>query len=227
MKNQNKLPDDYVPALGFGWLTSIYDPVVQLTTRDSFVKRRIIEHACFDDGMKVLDLASGTGTLAIMIKQSTSSVDVIGVDGDPKILEIAQTKANKANVRVAFDRALATSMPYPDSRFHRVVSTLFFHHLSRTAKLEALTEVYRVLKPGGKLLIGDWSKPSGPVMRLLFYPIQWLDGFATTQDNVAGKLPAIIEAANFENVKLMETVNTVFGTLGIYIASKPDPLRQS
>ena len=227
MRKQNKLPDDYVPALGFSWLTLIYDPIVKITTRDTFVKRCIIEHACFDDGMKVLDLASGTGTLAIMIKQSMSSVDVTGVDGDPKILEIAQTKANKANVRVAFDRAMATSMPYTDNSFHRVVSTLFFHHLTRTAKLEALTEVYRVLKPGGRLLIGDWGKPSGPLMRLLFYPIQWLDGFATTRDNVEGKLPAIIEAAGFEDVKLMETINTVFGTLGIYSASKHEPLRQS
>ena len=41
MAKNTELPDGYVPALGFSWLTSIYDPVVQLTTRDMFVKKAL------------------------------------------------------------------------------------------------------------------------------------------------------------------------------------------
>jgi len=214
------LPDDYVPALGYDWMTAIYDPVVQLTTRDTLVKRRLIEQANLDDGMKVLDLASGTGTLSVMIKQSMSSVDVTGVDGDPKILKIAQSKAKAANVRIDFDQALATELPYPDSSFHRVMSTLFFHHLNGSAKVEALSEVFRVLMPGGRLIVADWGKPTGLLMRLLFYPIRWLDGFETTQDNVEGRLPAMIGEAGFDNVQTLRSINTVFGTLALYCAEK-------
>lgn len=220
MNKKSDLPDNYVPALGYDWLTAIYDPVVQLTTRDTLVKRRLIEQANLNDGMKVLDLASGTGTLSVMIKQSMSSVDVTGVDGDLKILKIAQSKAKKANVRVDFDQALATELPYPDSSFHRVVSTLFFHHLNRSAKAEALAEAFRVLKPEGKLVIGDWGKPAGAMMRLLFYPIQWLDGFETTRDNVEGRLPALIGETGFGNVQTLESINTIFGTLALYSAEK-------
>lgn len=216
MRRKVELPDNYVPALGFSWLTSIYDPVVRLTTRDALLKQCLIGYAGFDRGMKVLDLASGTGTLSIMIKQSINSVDVTGVDGDPKILEIAQSKAKEANVPVTFDNALATSLPYPDNTFHRVVSTLFFHHLNKSAKSEALSEVFRVLKPNGSLVVGDWGKPSGPLMRLLFYPIQWLDGFETTRDNVQGRLPSMIEKAGFEAVESLKTINTMFGTLVIH-----------
>ncbi len=220
MRRKAELPDDYVPALGFDWLTSIYDPVVLLTTRDALVKRNLIEHAGFDEGMKVLDLASGTGTLSIMIKRRIASVDVTGVDGDPKILEIAETKAREANVRVDFDNAMATNLPYPDSTFDRVVSTLFFHHLNNSAKSQALSEVFRVIKPGGRLVVGDWGKPTGFLMRLLFYPIQWLDGFETTRDNIEGKLPAMVQDAGFENVQTLESINTVFGTLALYSAEK-------
>ena len=220
MNRKSDLPDDYVPALGYDWLTAIYDPVVQLATRDTLVKRRLIEQANLDHGMKVLDLASGTGTLSVMIKQSMSSVDVTGVDGDPKIIKIAQTKAKAANVRVDFDQALATELPYPDDSFHRVVSTLFFHHLNRSAKAEALSEVFRVLMPGGRLIVADWGKPTGLLMRLLFYPIRWLDGFETTQDNVEGRLPAMIGEAGFDNVQTLRSINTVFGTLALYCAEK-------
>ena len=220
MDKKTDLPDDYVPALGYDWMTAIYDPVVQLTTRDTLVKRRLIEQANLDDGMKVLDLASGTGTLSVMIKQSMSSVDVTGVDGDPKILKIAQSKAKAANVRIDFDQALATELPYPDSSFHRVMSTLFFHHLNRSAKAEALSEVFRVLMPGGRLIVADWGKPTGLLMRLLFYPIRWLDGFETTQDNVEGRLPAMIGEAGFDNVQTLRSINTVFGTLALYCAEK-------
>ena len=224
MGRKAELPDDYVPALGFSWLTWIYDPVVQLTTRDTLVKRNLIEHAAFDDGMKVLDLASGTGTLSVMIKQRISSLDVTGVDGDPKILEIAQAKAREASVCVVFDHAMAVSLTYPDSTFDRVVSTLFFHHLNRSSKSQALSEVFRVIKPGDRLVVGDWGRPTGPLMRLLFYPIQWLDGFETTRDNVDGRLPAMIQDAGFENVQTVELINTVFGTLVIYSAEKRQTL---
>ena len=72
MNRKSDLPDDYVPALGYDWLTAIYDPVVQLATRDTLVKRRLIEQANLDHGMKVLDLASGTGTLSCVVSNPSS-----------------------------------------------------------------------------------------------------------------------------------------------------------
>lgn len=220
MAKNTHLPDDYVPALGFRWLTSIYDPVVQLTTRDSFFKQCLIAQSQLDDGMQVLDLASGTGTLSIMIKQQIPGLDLTGIDGDPKVIEIAKSKSKKANVRIAYDQGMATCLPYADASFDRVFSTLFFHHLTRESKCLALGEAYRVLKPGGQLHIADWGKPTSFIMRLLFYPIQWLDGFATTRDNVAGRLPDFMKMVHFENIKEQKAINTVFGTLALYSATK-------
>jgi len=219
LKN-NELPDKYITALRIPWLTSLYDPIVRWTTRESRVKGALIEQAGLDAKMKVLDLASGTGTLSLMIKQRFPCVDVEGIDGDPKILQIAQAKSDRVGLDVKFEQGLATQLPYADFSFDRVFSTLFFHHLDLDDKHLVFTEIYRVLKPGGQLHIADWGKPTNGLMRLLFYPIQWLDGFSNTQDNVEGRLPELIQNTGFSDVQISKEFSTVFGTLTIYCTSK-------
>jgi len=77
-------PDDskYVPALGFRWLTPYYDTVVGVTTRERTFKQALIRQANIEPGQHVLDLACGTGTLSIWIKEAYPQTDVVGVDGD-------------------------------------------------------------------------------------------------------------------------------------------------
>lgn len=211
----------YVPALGFHWLTPYYDAVVGTTTRERSFKQALIKQARFKPGQRVLDLASGTGTLAIWIKQHQPQVDVTGVDGDPAILSLASRKAQKANVSVRFDHALSYNLPYPAEHFDRVVSSLFFHHLSWENKERTIRELFRVLKPGAELHVADWGRPTNALMRGLFIFIQLLDGFKNTQDNVSGKLIALFEQAGFIEVAQRQTFSTVYGTMVLYSAVKP------
>ena len=211
----------YVPALGFNWLTPYYDVVVAATTRERRFKHALIKQAHIRSGQRVLDLASGTGTLAIWIKQHHPQADVTGVDGDPAILSLATHKAQKSNVYVQFIHALSYDLPYPESHFDRVVSSLFFHHLSWENKVLTAQEIFRVLKPGAELHIADWGRATNPLMRGLFLLIQLIDGFKNTQDNVSGKLIPLFEQAGFIEVKQRQTFNTVFGTMVLYSAVKP------
>lgn len=210
----------YVPALSFHWLTPYYDAVVGTTTRERSFKRALIEQAGFKAGQQVLDLASGTGTLAIWIKQSQPMTFVTGADGDPAILSIATRKAQKANVAVQFDNALSYSLPYPAAHFDRVLSSLFFHHLTWENKQRTARELFRVLKPGAELHVADWGYPSNALMRGLFLFIQLLDGFENTQANVEGKLIELFQEAGFSNVAQRQTFNTIFGTMALYSAVK-------
>ncbi len=212
---------DYVPALGYHWLTPWYDAVVGATTRESVFKRALIEQARFVTGQRILDVASGTGTLAIWIKQSQPHCDVTGIDGDPAILAIASSKAQKADVVVQFDQALSYDLPYPEAQFDRVVSSLFFHHLSWENKQRTAQELFRVLRPGAELHIADWGLAANMLMRGLFLLVQALDGFENTQDNVSGKLIELFEQAGFIQVSQRQSFGTVYGTMALYSAVKP------
>lgn len=206
----------YIPALGYRSLTGLYDPVVALTTREATFKGALVKQADIAPEHRVLDLACGTGTLAVMLKRHQPAAEVVGIDGDPDILRIARAKASAADADVAFDQGLSHRLPYEAGRFDRVVSSLFFHHLTTASKLATLTEIRRVLKSGGELHVADWGKAQNLPMRIAFLGIQLLDGFSTTASNVAGRLPQLMEEAGFINVAETRHFATLFGTMSLY-----------
>lgn len=211
---------NYVPALGFHWLTPYYDFVVDAVTQTGTFRNALIQQAQFAAGQQILDLACGTGTLAILIKQRFPAVDVTAVDCDGTILSFAEQKANLAKVTIQFGHAFAEELPYPDASFDRIVTSLFFHHLTRENKISTVSEIYRVLKPQGELHVADWGQASNLLMRTLFIPVQLVDGLKNTQDNVSGKLVGLFKQAGFAKVVQQQSFNTVFGTMALYSAVK-------
>jgi ubiquinone/menaquinone biosynthesis C-methylase UbiE len=210
----------YVPALRFHCLTPYYDAIAGATIRERSFKQALIKQAHLEPGQHVLDLACGTGTLVIWIKQHQPQATVTGVDCDPAILSFATYKAQQANVSVQFDHALSYDLPYPEEHFDRVVSSLFFHHLPWEEKERTAQELFRVLKPGAELHVADWGRASSNLMRGLFLLEQFFDGFKNTRDNVSGRLPSLFEQAGFIQVSERQTFNTVFGTMALYSAMK-------
>jgi SAM-dependent methyltransferase len=210
--------DRFVPALRFNWLTGLFDPVSRLATREGTFKRRVLERVVLAEGERVLDLACGTGTLALAAARSVPGLRVTGVDGDPAILERARAKAGGG---VTFDQGLSTELPYEDETFDVVLSTLFFHHLSDQAKLDSAKEVRRVLRPAGRVVIGDVGRPQDRLMRVaVLLTVQALDGFDVTSGNVAGRLPATLSEGGLEDVRVTDRLRTPIGTLEIVTARR-------
>lgn len=212
----------FIPALKYDWLTKIYDPVVQATMPEDKFKNALIAQAAIKDNAHVLDFGCGSLTLSIMAKIIQPSAFIHAVDVDEKILKIASDKMKQTGEEIFIQRYDGRILPYPSNTFDRVISSLVFHHLDREQKMNSLYEIFRVLKPGGELHIADWGKAKNGLMRSAFYLIQMLDGFKTTTDNVKGLIPAYMTQAGFMDVRETEQFQTIFGTLALYRARKPD-----
>lgn len=210
----------YVHALRFRWLTPLYDSVVAATTREREFRAAVIEQAELRPGQQVLDLGCGTGTLAIEMARRWPGLQIFGLDGDPQILATAAQKAAQAAVEITWQQGLATSLPYPDASFDRVVSTLFFHHLSPKDKVAAASELHRVLRPAGQLHVADWGPPTSRLQRLLFLPVQLLDGFANTSPQLVGGLADAFREAGFVRVEVNRRIPTPLGTMALYRADR-------
>jgi ubiquinone/menaquinone biosynthesis C-methylase UbiE len=211
----------YIPALGYTWLTGLYDPVLRATMREATFKSRLVAQAELRPGHRVLDIGCGTATLTIEIKRSQPEADVVGLDGDPEVLRRAAAKVATAGLTIALDHGFSDRLPYPDASFDRVLTSLLLHHLTAETKRRTLAEIHRVLRPGGQVHIADWGKAQDAVMRGAFFLIQLLDGFATTTDNVNGKIPQYLRDAGLADVRETSHLRTVFGTLSLYRGERP------
>ena len=210
----------FIPALGFSWLTRFYDPVVALTCRERRFRNRLLDQADLQPHARVLDVACGTATFTLLVKQRFPDCEVAGLDGDAGILRLAQRKAARAGVDVTFTHGLSNAMPYADASFDAVFASLFFHHLDTGEKLRTLQEVMRVLIPGGGFHICDWGAGSTRYARAAFTTVRLLDGFDVTRDNAEGRLPTLMHAAGFHLIHETGRVETILGTLQLLAAQR-------
>ncbi|MGD9405443.1 MAG: class I SAM-dependent methyltransferase [Anaerolineae bacterium] len=99
--------------------------------------------------------------------------------------------------------SLSEDIPFPDDKFDVVLSSLMIHHLpGEDLKRRGFTEIWRVLKPGGRLLVVDFEPPTEGPLRLLLGHIL---GLHRMMENDVRRLTAVIEAAGFTEVEVGRT----------------------
>jgi ubiquinone/menaquinone biosynthesis C-methylase UbiE len=114
-------------------------------------------------GDRVLDVGCGTGYLSrILAPVVTPSGHVTGLDPSSAMIEYA---TQRAPVNCTYVRGEGQSLPFPDDSFDLVVSSLAVHHMPGAARPEALRQMYRVLRPGGRLLIAEFRPPANHLAR--------------------------------------------------------------
>lgn len=122
------------------------------------LRRRTITMARLQRGDQVLDVGCGTGTLALAVaRRAGGALGVTGVDPSPEQIARARAKAARRYMPIEFQIGVIEHLPFPDQMFDVVFSTLMLHHLPAGLKRQGLAEIARVLKPGGRLVVADFT----------------------------------------------------------------------
>lgn len=212
--------EKFIPALGYDFLTAYYDLTIKLTMPEKKFRGLLVKEVNPQNGEKILEFGFGTGSNLLLVKKQNPNIDLIGLDIDPKVKEIAAYKLDINNLDIPLDLYNGDIFPYANNQFDKVYSCLVFHQLDADTKLNCLKEINRVLKPNGTLIIADWGKAAHYLMRLTFGLVQILDGFKTTNDNVKDLIPNFITQAGFQNVQISQSINTAIGTFSYFKAIK-------
>jgi demethylmenaquinone methyltransferase/2-methoxy-6-polyprenyl-1,4-benzoquinol methylase/phosphoethanolamine N-methyltransferase len=143
-----RLYDLGTTVLSFGRLSALYRTVVDL--------------AMVAPGERVLDVGCGPGKLTILAAtRAGPAAGTCGIDPAPEMVALARRKAARAGVRARFDVGAIEALPYPDDHFHVVLSSMMLHHLPDELKRRGLSEVRRVLRPGGRFVAVDFGATPG------------------------------------------------------------------
>lgn len=214
---------NFTPALGRAELTSDYDRVIAVMTRERKWRGKLLDGVAPHDDETVVDLGSGTGSLAIMLTLAAPRACIFAVDPDSEVQAIAADKARNAGVSINQVVALGGDhvdvLPY--SRADKVVTSLVLHQCAMEAKRALLANAFALLHSGGTLFVADYGVQKTLLMQLLFNQVRSLDGYENTKPNKDGMIPAMISDAGFIQISEQWSVQTPTGSIALWTARKP------
>jgi len=148
----------------FSYISKTYDLVNHILSFniDKLWRKIAISYI---DGLDILDVATGTADIALAISKLNPQKNIIGVDISIGMLNIAKEKIkNKNNIKLVCANAL--NLPFKDNLFDNVIISFGIRNIKN--KIQALYEFKRVLKPSGKLIVLEFSKPVNPFINTAY-----------------------------------------------------------
>jgi ubiquinone/menaquinone biosynthesis C-methylase UbiE len=175
-----------------------YDPITQyvLPPLEAWVRQSLVAEVC-SQPRRILDLGCGTGSTTILLKQAFPAATVTGLDLSPYMLAVAEDKARSMDLDILWQQGTAEVTNLAPGSFDLVAASLLFHETPPQITQAILAEGYRLLAPGGQMLILDGNQ--GTLRNL-----EWLNRVFEEpyiQAYAAGNLDAWMGKAGFDEVR--------------------------
>jgi demethylmenaquinone methyltransferase/2-methoxy-6-polyprenyl-1,4-benzoquinol methylase len=174
------LSESQVRAM-FDRIAGVYDAMNSVMTAGLHHRwrERAADLARLRPGDRALDVATGTGDLALALEERVGpSGEVVGCDFSEAMLELAREKAP----RLQFEYANALDLPYEDDSFDAATVGFGARNFSDLAR--GLTEMTRVVRPGGRMVVLEITTPQRPPLSSFFHV--WFDRIVPLIGRVAG-----------------------------------------
>jgi demethylmenaquinone methyltransferase/2-methoxy-6-polyprenyl-1,4-benzoquinol methylase len=173
------LPETQVRAM-FDRIARVYDRMNSVMTAGMHHRwrRRAVDMARVGPGDRALDVATGTGDLALELERRTGAGGVVGMDFAEAMLDIARHKAPG----ITFEQGNALALRYPDGSFD--AATVGFGARNFSDLRQGLAEMARVVKPGGRVVVLEITTPQRPPLSWFFRI--WFDHLVPGLGKLAG-----------------------------------------
>lgn len=152
--NTTKIDSEYTEKMNreYNWMARGYDTFMIIFPLWKKWIKKVIPYI---EGKKILEVSFGSGYL--MTQYARDEFDIYGIDYNEKMLEITSKKILSKEINAKLSMANVEKLPFPDNTFDTVINTMAFTGYPNGDK--AMSELKRVLKKGGKLLLVDFDYP--------------------------------------------------------------------
>ncbi len=154
----------------YDFFSRFYDKVIALHSKDKSARLRrfLIEKSGFRPGQNLLDVCTGTGAVALEASRLSNGTGlVVGLDFSMGMLKKACSKA-RSRGNIMFVLGDVAAIPFKDQSFHVVTCSHAMYELSAKTRRHALSEIERVLRPGGCFIMMEHTEPKAPFVRFLY-----------------------------------------------------------
>ena len=199
MSDSNVVTQDQLMKSEMEKMVPSYDSYMRKVTlgRERALRETTIGLAQVKPGDSVLEVGCGTGTLTLAAKrQAGPAGQVFGIDVIPGMIELSQRKAAQANENITFRLGSIDDIPFSENQFDVVMCSFMIFHMSEDTRRKGIAEIYRVLKPRGRLLVLDLALPTPPVQRAIAKTL-----FGGMLQHDLRELAPLMEASGFSNVE--------------------------